>query len=170
MKDCDLGPRCRSCVQAKEFREVDPERYWLGWPKDPLQVVWERGWIDSLHGKKPDETRYPPERIGKMVVSMPDSTLLLANFENAGHYGYSGVNEELCCMPGCIKDANLKACSRCKHARYCSEEQPSVALSTPQGWVYVLVGLGEAEGLAVMKIVLREKPIIYMPCCYHAIF
>lgn len=122
----DFGPRCRACVQAGKFRVVDPERYWHGWPKDPLQVLWERGWIDSPRGQKPDETRYPPDRIGKMVLGMPDSKLLLENFEAAGHYGYGGINEGLCCMSGCIVDSNLKGCSRCKHARYCCAEHQAL--------------------------------------------
>ena len=122
IKDDTYGPRCRSCVKRGEFRVVNQEQFWAGWPKDPLQVMWERGWIDCPRGQRPDPMRYPPERIGKMVVGMPDSKLLLENFELAGQYGYGGVEEELCCMPGCVVDANLKACSRCKRARYCCAE------------------------------------------------
>lgn len=125
-QEVSFGPRCRSCVAKGKFRIVDPDRIWVGWPKDPLQVLWERGWIDSPRGQRINEERYPPERIGKMVLGMPDVKLLLKNFETAGHYGYGGVNEELCCMPGCRKGTDLQACGRCKYARYCCKEHQAL--------------------------------------------
>ena len=54
IKDDTYGPRCRSCVKRGEFRVVNQEQFWAGWPKDPLQVMWERGWIDCPRGQRPD--------------------------------------------------------------------------------------------------------------------
>lgn len=125
-KQDEYGPRCHTCVKNGRFRIENPDRFWVGWPKDPMQMLWERGWIDSPRGQKPDPERYPPERIGKMVVGMPDSEYLLKCFEQAGHYGYGGLEEELCCMPGCVVDVDLQACGRCKRARYCCAEHQAL--------------------------------------------
>jgi hypothetical protein len=109
--------RCISCVKEGKFKVIDPEKIWLGWPKDPKQILYERGWIP---GVKPLPEEFTPEKIGTMILSMPDYEFLLENFEIAGHYGYGGYDEGLCCLPGCVQQDNLKKCGRCSLAKYCS--------------------------------------------------
>lgn len=55
-------------------------------------------------------------------MNMGDHEFLLDNFETAGHHGYGGVDEGLCCMPGCIAEKNLMMCSRCISAQYCCKD------------------------------------------------
>jgi len=113
----DEFSRCKTCVKAGTFMvtESDPNLFWVGWPKCPVQVLEERGCYHAATGHE-----MSPEKIGEVILSMPDHKWLLDYFEIAGHYGYGGLNEGLCCMPGCVTDCDLRVCSHCHQARYCS--------------------------------------------------
>ena len=121
VKRDEYSPRCRVCVKEGRFNY---ENTWPGTPKGPFQILWELGWIDPEVPTKALKDVYPSERLGKMVTAMPNRDFLLQVFETEGHHGYGGLEEGLCCMPGCLVDADekLKVCSRCKVARYCCVE------------------------------------------------
>lgn len=115
----DEFSRCKTCCMAGIFsvNEEDPQYYFVGWPKCPLQVLLERGLnIEAF------EKNYSPAQIGEIILRMPDRLHLLKAFEIAGHYGYGGINEGLCCMPGCTKSENLLLCGCCEKAKYCCLE------------------------------------------------
>ena len=114
------SPQCRKCIKQGRFMVSSG---WFGCPKCPLQILWDRGWINWPRGVGvPDPRVYLPDRISKIVLAMLDHEFLLENFELAGHYGYSGLEEELCCMPGCVQAEKLQTCARCNTARYCCKE------------------------------------------------
>ncbi len=117
----DEFSRCKTCVKAGIFmlKDPDPNYYWVGWPKCPIQVLIERGWSPPRNATPAD---FSPERIGEIILSMPDHNWLLKNFEICGHYGYGGPDEGLCSMPGCVKEVGLKLCTHCYKHRYCSVE------------------------------------------------
>ena len=117
---CEFS-RCKSCVKAGIFEvtESDGNIYWVGWPKCPVQVLIERGWSPPRNATFKD---YSPEKIGQLILSMPDHEWLLNNFAVAGHYGYGGLDEGLCSMPGCVRDTGLKMCTHCYEHRYCCVE------------------------------------------------
>ncbi len=86
----DAYKRCKECVKEGRFNASGS---WMGTPKDPPQILFERGWIDPAvmgKGKEAFNLAYPPEDVGKLVVDQPDRELLLENFDIAGHYGYGG--------------------------------------------------------------------------------
>jgi hypothetical protein len=60
-------------------------------------------------------------QLGKVISASPDSKHLLDAFEEGGFWGYGGLYEGLCCMPGCREegDDSLKICGGCNKARYC---------------------------------------------------
>jgi hypothetical protein len=115
----DVYSRCKICVKGGKFKVTNPAKIWVGWPKDPKQILYERGWFASLD---PLPEEFTPTKIGTMRLSMTDYELLLENFELAGHYGYGGYDEGLCCLPGCLEQDNLKECGRCRLAKYCSAD------------------------------------------------
>ncbi len=119
--DGDEFSRCKTCVKAGVFMVTDPipEFYWVGWPKCPIQVLIERGWSPPRDATYAD---YSPERIGELTMLLPDHLWLLQCYEIAGHHGYGGPQEGLCCMPGCTKEDGLKVCTSCLKYRYCSVE------------------------------------------------
>jgi len=119
--ETDEFSRCKTCVKAGIFivNESDPDLFWVGWPKCPIQMLLERGWYPNSN---PPNAEVEPEKIGEAVLTMPDHKWLLENFEIAGHYGYGGIAEGLCCMPGCVKECDLRVCSHCHKSRYCSVE------------------------------------------------
>ena len=107
----DFSPRCRTCVANGKFS------CWFKTPKSPLQILIERGRVP-----RKTSSEYKEERLGEMIMSAKDAPVLLKNFKTEGHYGYGGVEEGLCCMPGCVKGAKLSQCGRCHKAKYCSRE------------------------------------------------
>jgi hypothetical protein len=50
------SPRCIDCVLTGKFLVTNPNKFWMGWPKDPFQILWERGWIDCQPGQQYDKT------------------------------------------------------------------------------------------------------------------
>jgi hypothetical protein len=114
------SPRCRQCTKEERFNKAGS---WVGTPKPPFQILWERGFINWKQSiGLPPESVYPGWRYGKIIMTLKDAELILNNFEIAGHYGFGGLDEGLCCMPGCTSEENLKTCSRCKAAQYCCED------------------------------------------------
>lgn len=111
--------RCKVCVKGGKFKVVNQEKFWVGWPKDPKQILYERGHLPDV---QPLPAEFTLEKIGEMILSAPDYELLLDNFKIAGHYGYGGYDEGLCCMPGCVKEEDLKKCACCHLAKYCCAE------------------------------------------------
>jgi len=118
----EWSPRCLQCVRQDRFNASGS---WAGTPKIPLQIIWERGWIEWPKGiGLPSQRVYPPWRCGRIVIGQTDAPMLLHTFDQAGHYGYSGLDEGLCGMPGCVVGANddntfLFTCGRCHVAKYC---------------------------------------------------
>ena len=124
------GARCKACVRSQPGGSgafppnPDPsKKAFAGWPKCPVQVMWERGWIPSDGGApgRPDLGRVDCATLGKTIVASADAPRLLGCFEEGGFWGYGGLAEGLCCLPGCREegDDKLRMCSGCNIARYC---------------------------------------------------
>lgn len=113
--------RCFDCVKGGKFKVTNPDKFWEGWPKDPKQILYERGWVPT-----PVPPDYDDVWFGTKTLEMPDYELLLTNYRAVGHYGYGGLSEGLCCMPGChVEDSAenpLKQCAKCRTAKYCCAE------------------------------------------------
>jgi TPR repeat protein len=107
----DFSPRCMTCVESGRFS------CWVKTPKSPLQILIERGRVP-----RKASVEYKEERLGEMILSMQDSFVLLKKFKSEGHHGYGGVEEGLCCMPGCVKRVKLSKCGRCLKEKYCSKD------------------------------------------------
>lgn len=120
--DGDPYKRCRDCVKGGRFNASGS---WMGTPKDPLQILFERGWIDPKYegmGKEALDRAYPPEKLGKIVLGLPDCEFLLSSFEEAGHHGWGGLGEGLCAYPGCVERSGLLRCGGCRCAHYCGKD------------------------------------------------
>jgi hypothetical protein len=67
--------------------------------------------------------RHSPNIPRRATLGMLDHQLLLEVFELTGRHRYGGVEEGLCCMPGCVKNTGLFACGRFQMAKYCCAER-----------------------------------------------
>mmetsp|Transcript_56 Transcript_56/g.119 ORF Transcript_56/g.119 Transcript_56/m.119 type:complete len:237 (+) Transcript_56:2-712(+) len=152
----DAYKRCKKCVKEGKFNASGS---WKGTPKDPPQILWERGWIDPAvkeKGKEAFNLAYPPEDVGKLVVDLRDRDILLQNFYIAGHYGYGGLDEGLCCFPGCIKEVGLRRCTGCGRAKYCGKKHQT------EHWQLHKADCKRTKKMGVYN--LQEDPITCVKC------
>ena len=82
-------------------------------------------WIDTVQTKAEVFNKLSSRTNRKDLGGVPDGAKLLECFEEAGHFGFGGMEEGLCCMPGCVSE-NTKTRERCQKARYCSEEHQKI--------------------------------------------